>query len=271
MDHCNETLTDDRVVTPNFDFDFDLTTLDYDSLGNLSIEGYETEPILNAFCVPRLDSIASAIAVSLEDDYDEFVSEWGATLDSVGESLSLALDDLYVVRYVFIGAAFSALLVSLTWGWFIRHCGGVIVWCSVAFTLFGVIAIAYYMVEFAETAYNFGWDTIGDVMYYSGIALAVLDGMFFLAICFMWHRIRLAIALGIVSFCLFVCVLFVLFCFRFGMKLRCFVFCFYFMIAKETTRALNSMWGMFFYPVVPFLFFSMFVAYWLAGMFFACF
>ena len=233
VDHCNNTLTDSRVVTPNFDIDLDIVEdlINDDENSTISIEGYETDSILSAYCIPTLDSISSVIDVNLEDDYDEFLGEYSDEIDAIGETLSLALDDLFVTRYLLIASAFTALIVSLTWGWFIRHFGGVIVWTSIIFTLIGIITIAYYMIDFSETAYTFGYDTIGNIMYYGGIALVCLDCIFFLAICFMWHRIRLAIAL-----------------------------------AKETTRALNSMWGMFFYPIVPCLAFVFYLVYWCAGM-----
>ena len=84
----------------------------------------------------------------------------------------------------------------MLWGWLIRHIGTIIIWLSIAFTLLGMGLMAYFLIEYSQYAYLFGYDTIGDIMYYSGWILGIIDGMFALAVCFMWNRIRLAIALA---------------------------------------------------------------------------
>ena len=233
VDDCDNTLTDSRIVTPNFDLEIDLNDIDATEMNiTIQIEGYETESVLDAYCLPTLDSISDVVNIALEDEFDQFENTFSQEIDQIGDTVTLALDDLLVVRAFIITSAFTALLISLLWGWCIRHFGGVIVWASIMFTLFGIIAIAYFMITFSETAYTFGYDTIGDIMYYGGIVLVCLDCAFFLAICFMWHRIRLAIAL-----------------------------------AQETTRAMTDMLGMFFYPIVPCLAFIIYAAYWCTGMF----
>ena len=62
----------------------------------------------------------------------------------------------------------SALCVSMFWGWLIRRIGEIIIWVSILCTLLGVALIAYCLVKYSEYAYLFGYETIGDVMKYSG-------------------------------------------------------------------------------------------------------
>ena len=118
----------------------------------------------------------------------------------------------------------------MLWGWLIRKIGAIIIWISIGFTLLGMGLMAYFLIEYSQYAYLFGYDNIGNFMYYSGWILGVIDAMFAFAVCFMWNRIRLAIAL-----------------------------------AKETTRALQSLWTMFLYPIVPFVTFIVYFVYWLIG------
>ena len=76
----------------------------------------------------------------------------------------------------------------------------------------------------------YGYETIGDIMWYSGVIIGILDVMFALAVCAMWNRIRLAIQL-----------------------------------TKETTRAMMTNWALFFYPLLPFFVFIIYMIYWIVG------
>lgn len=118
----------------------------------------------------------------------------------------------------------------MTWGCCIRWFGGIIIWVSIITTIIAAALLAYGMVEYSSWAYDFGYTTIGDIMYYGGYVLGVLVGMFSLAIIFMWNRIRLAIALS-----------------------------------KETTRALTDSMGLFLYPIFPFIIFLLYFTYWVTG------
>ena len=62
----------------------------------------------------------------------------------------------------------SALLVSMFWGWLIRKIGEIIIWVSILCTLRAGALSAYCLVTYSEYAYLFGYETIGDIMYYSG-------------------------------------------------------------------------------------------------------
>eukprot|EP01083_Nonionella_stella_P100290 282653_1 len=226
VDHCNDTLTDDRIVTPSFDAD--LGAIEFDSENGLSIDlsGYQSVNVLEAICIPDpeyADAIASHV---LDADYSDFADNFNAVSDQV----SLAVADVKTCVLLFILCAITAALISMFWGFLIRQIGAIIIWVSILITLVGVGLLAYYLITYSQYAYLFGYTTIGDVMYYTGVGLAVCDIGFALAVCAMWNRIRLAIA-----------------------------------IAKETTRALSDMWSLFFYPLLPFLAFMVYIAYWIVG------
>jgi len=228
VEHCNDTVSDSRVVTPSWDSDIDASVGIYPNGTEFEVDvsGYESINVFDAYCIPNPAYIADITSTVLDADYSEFQGK----LDTLTDEVSLAINDVRTAWLLFIISALTALIVSMCWGVAIRWIGSVIIWVSIICTLAGMGLIAYGLVTYSAYAYVFGYNKIGDFMYYSGIIIAVIDGMFALAVCFMWHRIRLAIAL-----------------------------------AKETTRALHDVLTMFLYPIVPFIFFLLYFAYWCVG------
>lgn len=115
----------------------------------------------------------------------------------------------------------------MLWGYLIRKIGTIIIWGSIFVTIFAALMLSFSMIKYSDVAYAFGYDKAGDFLLYGGYTVGVIVICFALAVCFMWNRIRLAIAL-----------------------------------AKETTRALTDVWTLFFYPVFPFVFLGLYFFYW---------
>jgi len=218
VNSCNETTSDPRMVTPPFEFDI----ADYTASELLSgdFTGYESTLLFNAYCIPNPKNIANTLSAFFAQDFT-------SSFDNIGASVELAINDILTCRYLFIVTAFVTLLLALIWGRIIRHFGGIIIWTSILFTIIGVFFIAYYLITYSGFLKAFGYDLIASIMYWTGVVLAVLDGLFTLAICFMWNRIRLALR-----------------------------------IVKEATRSLSSLWQLFFYPIVPFFTFCAYFTYW---------
>jgi len=232
VESCDDTLTDQRIVTPPLNADIDEVEIEIDVDGiSVDISGYATLNVLDALCIPDPEFAADIISDMLDADYSDFEDHF----DTLSDLFSLAVADIETAWLLFVVCAVSALIVSMFWGWLIRKIGEIIIWVSIICTLLGVALVAYCLVTYSEYAYLFGYGTIGDIMYYAGYTLAVLDGMFALAVCSLWSRIRLAIKL-----------------------------------AQETTRALHDVWTLFFYPLVPFIAFVAFMSYWtVSGLFIA--
>eukprot|EP01084_Bolivina_argentea_P074573 135268_1 len=184
VEHCNDTLTDERIVTPSFDADFSEISIDINTGIALDISGYESVNILDAICIPDPDYASQIASAVLDRDYSTFESNF----DKLSDKVALAINDVQTASMLFVLTAITALFVSMLWGVCIRRLGTFIIWLSILFTLFGMGLISYFLIDYSQYAYLFGYDTIGDIMYYSGYVLGVIDFMFALAVCFMWNR-----------------------------------------------------------------------------------
>ena len=189
---------------------------------NEQVYGYRSVQVFNAFCLPSPESASSILSDTINEGYKLFEDQ----IDAFSENLQLGFNDILQTSYLFIICGFTALIVSVLWGCMIRYCGGCIVWSSITLTIAGVALIGYLSVYYSRFARAFGYDTVANIMYYGGITVFVLDCFFAIAICAVWSRIRLAIA-----------------------------------ITKEATMALQHLWSLFFYPIVPFLLFSAYITY----------
>jgi len=222
VSHCNDTVDDPRIVTPSFD-----TDLNADDILAADVSGYSSVNIFDIVCVPDPSSITDIVSADMININDEFTKAF----DNLNEAINQGFSNIMVCwNILFPMCAALALFISMTWGCLIRWCGSIIIWTSIITTIMAAAVMAYGMVEYSQSAYDFGYATVGDIMYYGGYVVGILVGMFALAIIFMWNRIRLAIALS-----------------------------------KETTRALTDAMGLFFYPVFPFFFFLGYLGYWVVG------
>lgn len=91
VDHCNQTLTDPRMVTPSFDSD--INNVYYNSSTGLwvDISGYKTINVFGIVCVPDPSAVTDIISAELIEDYDTF----SEAFDSLSEWINLAWNDVY--------------------------------------------------------------------------------------------------------------------------------------------------------------------------------
>merc|ERR1719445_1227497 len=139
VDACNETLVDDRMVTPSFDSDLD--DIDVSTEGvSIDISGYESVNILDAICIPNPDYASDIASSVLDADYSGFEDSF----DNLADQIEIAIGDVETAWMLFFATAVSALMVSMCWGWLIRQIGAIIIWLSIFATLAGVFGIAYF-------------------------------------------------------------------------------------------------------------------------------
>ena len=99
VDHCNDTMTDDRIVTPAFDSDVEG---EVDSNGFvIDVSGYQTVNIFDAYCIPDPQYAGDIASAVLDQDFTEFEE----SLNALTDEISLAISDaqtawmLFVIRY----------------------------------------------------------------------------------------------------------------------------------------------------------------------------
>ncbi|ETO23840.1 solute carrier family 44 protein member 2 [Reticulomyxa filosa] len=240
------------------------------------------ETVLGAYCLPDPNTTSHFISVSFQASYKFFKQELNAFSNVMEKLVSIVVlgcfafenattkevSDFLVAWPAFIGwydtqvspffffpfcntngscnvlckkknikkliheckSAVLSLILSFGYGRGLKYYASTIIWLSIGVVVVGIFLVSFFLIANSKYAYTFGYTTIGNGMYYGGIVLAVLDSMYLLAVLFMFNRIQLAIAL-----------------------------------MKETSRVLNDVWRMFFYPIVPFMFICGYSAYWIVG------
>ena len=99
VDSCNDTLTDDRIVTPPLDADIDELEIEIDAAGlSVDISGYATLNILDAVCIPDPEFAADIISDVLDADYSDFEEQF----DTLSDIVSLAVSDIEMAWLLFV-------------------------------------------------------------------------------------------------------------------------------------------------------------------------
>ena len=97
VDACNETLVDDRIVTPSFDADID--DIDIETGGvSVDLSGYESVNVLDAICIPNPDYASDIASSVLDADYSLFEDSF----DNLSDQINLAMGDLETCWMLFI-------------------------------------------------------------------------------------------------------------------------------------------------------------------------
>jgi hypothetical protein len=218
MDNCDDSKTDDRVVTPPWDTD----TTEVTPLVAQSVYGYRTKKFLGIMCLPDPNTSYSDCG-SMEDDY----KTWSKNADNFQDAIDRAIADMQIAFPILLGACFGALLLSFLYIKALQYIADVLVWVSIVMVFVGLVLIGTFLIRSSDDAYALGYDKMGDLMYYCGIIIIVLDVMYVLAVCFTVKRILLAIA-----------------------------------VAEEATYAMRDAWQLVFFPIIPFLLLMAYGIYW---------
>ncbi len=123
--HCNDTLKDERIVTPSFDADLSEISVDVNAGLALDVSSYESVNILDAIWISDPDYASQIASAVLDRDYSTFESNF----DKLSDKVVLAIKDvqtasmLFVITYacvlflqlilVYILAGFTALIIAL--------------------------------------------------------------------------------------------------------------------------------------------------------------
>eukprot|EP01083_Nonionella_stella_P217760 781575_1 len=226
VDSCNETTKDPRIVTPFFGADLHNLEIDPNTGIAVDISGYDSDVFLDIVCVPNAN-VSDFISADLYIEYRKFSV---STVAGVTEVWNIMLHEFLRTWSLYIICAVSAAILAVLWGWSVMHCGRLIVTLSIIGMTIGIAIIAVAFMAISQMAEDYGYGDMSNVMWWVGIIFLIMDVMLSFAICFMYNRILLAIEL-----------------------------------VKETYRALNSMASMFFYPILPYIWFSCYMWYWLFG------
>lgn len=97
IDQCNETVTDDRIVTPSWDSDLNVD-IDPETGIAVDVSGYETINVFDAYCIPDPEYVSQIASNVLEGDFEGF----DENLDSLTDTITLAINDVQTTRLLFV-------------------------------------------------------------------------------------------------------------------------------------------------------------------------